>query len=197
MNTSFPVGSIVSQKLLLAVPFQGSGWDNSGAFFIDADLTTLYSFAAFGNVASSVLNIIDAFNSTTGNWTNVTVGGGVVNSLSEGTSATTASSGLGLNFITGGYNNPLASSTAAGMIRFDASISSALTWRNETDGVPGLARGTMQYVRSGSKGVLLAVGGFLRVQICPLARAHKTLLTTDVSFLPLTLKASLGICHKS
>lgn len=86
-----------------------------------------------------------------------------MNSLSAGTSATTGSSGLGLSFITGGYDHPSANHTSSGMIRFDASVPSDLNWRNETEGVPNMTRGTMQYARFEAKGVLIAVGGYFEV----------------------------------
>ena len=128
-----------------------------GGFSTDANLTTLYNFAFFTDTDDTA-EIIGAYNSTSDTWRNVSVGGGVVTSLSGGVSATTATSGLGLSFIGGGYNDPSASRVSAGMIRFDASTPNALSWRNETDGVPVLVGGALEYARFGTQGILVAVG---------------------------------------
>lgn len=162
MNASFVVDSIIPHNLLHSVQAQGSQWQNAGAFFTDTNLTTMYSFGGFQEDEASKaikLNSVEAFNTTTETWTNASVSGGAYNSLGRNlaSAANTATSGLGLSFITGGGD---LGGPPAGMIRFDASDPAALKWTNETQGVPQMIGSTMQYARFGNKGVLVAFGGY-------------------------------------
>lgn len=83
---------------------------------------------------------VSSFNATTQTWVNVSVTGGSFNTVKRGgaSSATTSTSGLGLSLITGGFD----SDTPPGMIVFDASDLSALTWADKTKGAPHLDIGT-------------------------------------------------------
>ena len=159
LNASVMVDTVISQSQLHASAVPWSRWQFLGGLFTDANLTTLYSFASDTEAQGS----ISEFKPNSGLWTNVSMGGGVTDSMSEGISVTTATSGLGLGFITGGYNNPEGTSASSGMIRFDASVPDALNWRNETEGAPILIRGVMEYARFGSKGIIIAVGGYHEV----------------------------------
>ena len=101
-------------------------------------------------------NTLDSYNATSQSWLNVTVIGGKYGGFARtfASSATTATSGLSFGFLTGGEGKVL----PQGMISFDASDLSSLSWRNETY-APPISGATMQYVRFGNKGILVVVGG--------------------------------------
>ena len=110
-------------------------------------------------------NALESFNTTSQTWSNVPVMD-ANHTLSDVTynpigahlssSATTSTSGLGLGFALGGNYTE----SPTGMIVLDASNPDSLSWTNETDGVPILSGGEMQYARYGKKGVLIAFGGY-------------------------------------
>ncbi|KAL8689147.1 MAG: hypothetical protein Q9218_005119 [Villophora microphyllina] len=104
---------------------------------------------------------VQAFNVTSQTWSNASVSGGAYNSVTRqgAVAATSSTSGLGLGFITGGSTED----TPSGLVTFDASNPSALTWKNDTQGTPHLVLGSMQYARYGNKGVLIAFGGYLNL----------------------------------
>lgn len=72
----------------------------------------------------------------------------------------------GTSFISGGGGDPTTDNTIppGGMIIFDSSDPSNISWRNDTTGSnrtsPTSIEGQMVYVRSGKQGVLLGIGGF-------------------------------------
>ena len=162
LNVSSTVDSTIPSNSLHSAAAEGSQWHAQGAFFTDANLTTMYSFGGFQEDKTTTavpLDTVEAFNTTLGTWANVTVNGGAFNSLSRtlASSANAASAGLGLSFVTGGSESGEA---PPGLIRFDASDPTALAWTNETQGVPRMIGSTMQYARFGNKGVLIAIGGY-------------------------------------
>ena len=165
MKTSFPVDTTVSTTNLRSLPAQGSQYGLQGAFFADKNLTTIYSFGAFqdGNDTTEI-STLETFNAISQKWSNTTVSGGSFNGLSRSfsSSATTATSGLGLSFITGGLD---VAAEPQGMIRFDASNPDSVQWRNETQDVPHMVGATMQYARFGIQGVLIVTGGYLDVSL--------------------------------
>lgn len=136
----------------------GSDWQGNGAFFTDRLLTTMYHFAGYADSDNAT---VQSFNATLQTWANVSVSGGSLNYMSRGGAAfaTSSTSGLGLGFISGGSD----AQTLPGLITFNASDPSALSWTNETQGTPHLDLGTMQYARFGDKGVLIAFGGYTDV----------------------------------
>ncbi|KAL9632548.1 MAG: hypothetical protein Q9164_005258 [Protoblastenia rupestris] len=162
LNASFPVDTIISESILHSDRVPGLQWQGQGAFFTDIDLTTIYSFGGFNEWDDQFQSTVETFITTSQIWANSTIGGGAFNNRdrSFSASATTATSGLGLSFTSGGFNpdNP------KGMIRFDVSSPISPTWRNETKGVPPLVGATMQYARFGDQGVLIAVGGYKDVR---------------------------------
>ena len=137
------------------------------------------------NVLSSQVstNTVESFNTTSQTWSNVPVMD-ANHSLSDVTynpigahlssSATTSTSGLGLGFAVGGNYTK----APTGMIVLDASNPDSLSWTNETDGVPILSGGEMQYARYGKKGVLIAFGGYNAV--CSTLELCLTVLTYRV-----------------
>ena len=158
LNESFPVDTVISASILQSDRVQGFQWQGQGAFFTDIDLTTIYSFGGFNEWDGQFQNTVETFNTTSQTWANTTIGGGAFNNRdrSFSTSATTATSGLGLSFTSGGFNK----ANPKGMIRFDVSNPTAPKWTNETKDVPPLVGATMQYARFGDQGVLIAVGGY-------------------------------------
>ena len=163
LNASFPVNGLILTDWYDSISAPGDQWANTGAYWTDKDLTTLYSIGGHKGADSTATNKLSSFNATTQSWFNTTVEGGNFNSLSRNfaSSATTSTSGLGLGFLTGGLE---ATANPQGMIRFDASDPSFLSWQNETY-APHLVGATMQYVRFGNKGILVVVGGY--EDVCP------------------------------
>ena len=155
--------TIIPSNMIHFVQVPGSQWQGQGAFFTDTNLTTMYNFAGFGDKYTQQLNSVETFNTSSQKWGNASVSGGAFNSLARGfsASATTATSGLGLGFITGGLD---AAPEPQGMIRFDASEPDMLQWRNETQEVPHTVGATMQYARFGTSGILIVVGGYTGVR---------------------------------
>ncbi|KAL9595678.1 MAG: hypothetical protein Q9179_004890 [Wetmoreana sp. 5 TL-2023] len=75
-----------------------------------------------------------------------------------------STSGLGLGFISGGGTPD----DDVGLITFNASDPSALTWTYQSRGTPHLELGAMQYARFGDKGVLVAFGGYIDLSVAEL-----------------------------
>ena len=138
------------------------------------------------NVLSSYdsTNTLESFNTTPQTWSNVPIVD-ADNSVSNMTynpvgghlssGATTSTSGLGLGFAIGGNYTEM----STGLIVLNASNPDSLSWTNETDEVPILSGGEMQYARYGKKGVLIAFGGYSAV--CSTSEPYLTVLTTDFS----------------
>lgn len=124
----------------------------------------LYSVGGFGNLNQTPSSNLTAYNATSQSWSNVTAQGGNFNFFPRNFASTAASStsGLGLGFLSGGLETK--PNSPQGMVRFDASNPAAPSWKNETY-APRLVGATMQYVRFGNKGVLVAIGGY--VGVCP------------------------------
>ena len=128
--------------------------------------TIYFTFNVLSSHGST--DTLESFNATTQTWSTVSVIDADQN-LSNVTynpigahlssSATTSTSGLGLGFAVGGNYTEAPS----GIIVLDASNPDSLSWTNETDGVPILSGGEMQYARYGKKGVLIAFGGYSAV----------------------------------
>ena len=156
--------STIPSARINSVRIPGAQWQGQGTFFTDANLTTMYNFAGFGDKDTQQLNSVETFNTLSQKWGNASVSGGAFNSLGRGfsASANTATSGLGLGFITGGLD---AAPEPQGMIRFDASEPGLLQWRNETQEVPHTVGATMQYARFGKSGVLIVAGGYVDVSL--------------------------------
>lgn len=110
-------------------------------------------------------NTVAAFNTTTEDWSFLSVSGDNIRLNSIGSeldhrssemSASVPSSGLAFSF--GDFARP-------GLVKFDSSESKALTWTNQTSGgsqgiqVPLVSEAEMVHVPLGKQGVLLAMGG--------------------------------------
>jgi len=157
LNTSFPVESSISSNTLhsIAAPAD-TQWRGAGLFFTDAAQTALYSYGGFLEDDSDH-NSTWVFNSSSAKWSNETVSGGGLNRFNRDSSmhTSTTSSNQGLGFVNGGWNS------ISGMVTFNASNPRQLSWTNQTQGdVPGTMGATMQYVRYGKAGVLIAIGGY-------------------------------------
>lgn len=162
LNTSFSLDGVISPNDLQSVTAPGDDWQGSGAMFTDPLMTTYYHFDGFAPVPNNAT--VPSFNATTQTWKNVSVSGGSYNSVGRGggaLSATSSTSGLGLSFVAGG--SALATNASLGMVVFNASNPSNLTWATKTHGTPHFDLGTMQYARFGNKGVLIAFGGYTDV----------------------------------
>ena len=131
-------------------------------------------------------NTLESFNTTSQTWSNVPVVD-ADNSVSNviynpvgghlSSSATTSTSGLGLGFAIGGNYTEM----STGLIVLNASNPDSLSWANETDEVPILSGGEMQYARYGTKGVLIAFGGYSAV--CSTLGPCLTVLTAGFSLI--------------
>lgn len=149
------------------------------------------------NVLSSQVNTntLESFNTTSQTWSDVPVID-AEESLSNETynpigahlssSATTSTSGLSFGFAIGGNYTK----APTGMIVLDASNPDNLSWTNETDGIPILSGGEMQYARYGNQGVLIAFGGYSTV--CSTLRPCLIVLTTGSS----QIMNDFTTCHR-
>lgn len=156
LNTSFPVDTAIPSNVLrsIAAPAD-SQWTGTGAFFTNADQTGLYSFGGFLHDPSEH-NSTWLFNSSTAQWSNVTVSGGTLNKLNRDSSmsASTTGTNQGLSFINGGWDS------TPGMVVFN-SDQHQLSWTNQTQNdTPRTLGSSMQYLRYGKAGVLIAFGGY-------------------------------------
>ena len=157
LNTSFPVEGLISHNSLFSVPATGDQLAGSGAFFVDVQETTLYSFGGFAEGSSDQTDQLLSYDVSKNSWFNASVLGGKYNEYQWDTSmhATSQAGGQGLSFINGGDNG-----TTGGMIVFNASDTSQLSWTNETGPtVPSTIGASMSYLRYGTQGVLIGMGG--------------------------------------
>ena len=163
LRDDFSAETVISADSLKSVSVEGSQWHGSGAFFTDAKNTMMYSFGGMTMKNTDLLDSVESFNTTSLTWAKVSVSGRAFNGFQGDlrSSATTSTSGLGLNFVTRGFDTV---QQPPGLLRFDASDPKDLKWRDETEGVPSLIGATMQYARFGPKGVLIAVGGYISVR---------------------------------
>lgn len=177
LNTSFPVDGMISSNNLRSTPAPAdSQWRGTGVFFTDSTQTSLYSFGGFID-DNSEHNSTWLFNSSSSKWSNETVAGGAFNKLNRDASmhASTTNSAQGLSFVNGGWNS------IPGMVVFNASDPHRLSWTNQTrEDVPGTMGATMQYVRYGKAGVLIAIGGYDVCQVRYESSIYLLIVPTDV-----------------
>lgn len=167
LTSQFPVERAIPQALLnnstinsdFTVAYESalrtSNGDATGAFWTTND--TLY---VYGGGFATPTNTLSAYNVTTGHWKEVNVTGGNLNFGNRTSSLYASVPDSGLGFIYGG------TTYMGGMIRFDASNPSNLSWTNETLGsgsygvdVPNLDSGAMVYIPAGEEGMLISFGG--------------------------------------
>ncbi len=152
LNKSFPIDGVLSSNSFeLTQASTESGWQVTGTFF--KSHSTLYSFGRSNDDAA--LGSLAAFDTATSQWSTAHVAGGDFNHGARHMNMH-ATGGPGLGFIAGGSDTDL-----RGMIQFNASNPSKLSWANQTgESVPNTMGATMQYVRMGRAGVLVAIGGY-------------------------------------
>lgn len=163
LNNSFPVDGPLPPNSYYQVP-SPQQWAAQGAFFQDAEETMLYSFGGFSDDKQPPINILNTYNITSSEWSNVSVSGGDFNYHSRGETSRATSKGSdgALGFVSGGWND------LGGMIRFDATDPTNPEWRNETDNTPPLSlEGRMEFIRLGPRGSLIALGGYNKDYINP------------------------------
>lgn len=163
LNNSFPVdGPLPSNNYYgTSSPAQS---ESQGAFFQDANETMLYSFGGYSNDRQQPMDTLNAYNITSGEWSNITVSGGSFNYFTRAATsrAITTGSSEALGFVSGGWND------LGGMIRFDASDPANPEWRNETDNNPPLTlEGSMDFIRLGPRGSLISFGGYNKDYVNP------------------------------
>lgn len=133
--------------------------ESQGVFWVGPDEDVIYSIGGFGNTppASDVVNV---FNTSSHQWSNVSVTGGNFNYKSrQGSSvASTTNTNVGLGFVSGG--DGVGPDLLTGMVRINMSDTQHPTWANLTDNPPLSLEGSTEFVRYGSEGVLIAFGGF-------------------------------------
>lgn len=129
--------------------------------------------------ATAAGDTIAAFNTTTADWSFLSVSGdddvrlksisSEFDDRSSEMSASIPSSGLAFSF--GDFGLP-------GLVKFDSSVSQALRWENQTSGgsqgiqVPLVSEAEMVYVPLGKEGVLLVMGG-MDVRFEPIPRRRR------------------------
>ncbi len=156
LNNSFPVdGPLPSNNYVQT--YSPKQWGAQGAFFQNADETMLYSFGGYIDAKQPPHNALNAYNISSGEWSNITVSGGNYNYDPRGASSHSISTGSSeaLGFVTGGWDD------LGGMIRFNASDPANPQWRNETNNNPPLSlEGGMEFIRLGPRGSLINFGGY-------------------------------------
>ncbi|KAJ5893753.1 hypothetical protein N7495_005444 [Penicillium taxi] len=115
----------------------------------------------FGGGFETPNNLVGAYNTSTGEWKDVTVAGGDFNFGNRFSTQFATAPGANLGFVYGGSTPYM-----TGMIRFDASDPNQLSWTNETltsgsNGIelPNISGGTLVYIPAGKEGMLISFGG--------------------------------------
>ncbi|KAI9730244.1 MAG: hypothetical protein M1834_006008 [Cirrosporium novae-zelandiae] len=155
LNTSFAVNEAIHPAQLRSVPSEGTQ-SETGAFFVDPTNDVLYSYGGFDD--ATAVNYMMAYNASSESWSRKTISGGKFNSLNRlaSLSASSLNTDEGLGFVLGGWE-----SDVKGMVIFNSSDPDNLSWTNNTDvHTPLTMGGTMQYLRLGEKGILVAIGGY-------------------------------------
>ncbi|KAI9860565.1 MAG: hypothetical protein M1830_006229, partial [Pleopsidium flavum] len=197
LSSSFAVNGILPASSVVTSPAPpNSNWKGAGAFFVDDTDTILYSYGGFERDYDPQ-NSMAMYNTTSESWSTVTVSGGNLNQGDREESMYTSSLGtdLSLSFIQGGYTSLMgpgaqAESASAtnltGMITFNSSDASNLSWTNSTESsnAPDTLGAKMQFVRYGRSGVLVAFGGF---NVCSI---HKRRNIQMLNILRYTVTAS-------
>lgn len=176
LSSSFPVnGLLPAGSVQKSLAPSSSNWKGTGAFFVDSTNTLLYTYGGFPHDYDAQSSMA-MYNTTSQNWTDVTVAGGKLNQGDRGESMFTSSLGtdLGLSFLQGGYTDTDTGGVATnltGMITFNSSDPRNPSWTNSTESsnTPATMGAQMQFVRYGRSGVLIAFGGF----IACLAHPHR------------------------
>lgn len=158
MERTIPQSSLKNQSIQ---PSQANAYNNAlsgaapGTLWHTDD--TIYIFGAPNKATSSLA----AYNVITDTWQDVEVTGGAYNFGDRTAAQSVSISESGLHFIYGGSNPYM-----GGMIRFDASDSTNLSWTNETLGngsngveVPNLNAGALVHIPAGEQGILVSFGG--------------------------------------
>ncbi len=165
LDTKFPVEEPIPSDRLNSVtipedvtPFGVNQSLVAGPLFYTND--SIYVVAGMGDAANNVLPVFDT---TTEDWSAVTVEGGNFNTHNRLQSVVASDQRTGLSFMIGGDLGRF----HFGMIRFDASDEASPQWTNETTNdvsggieVPSILEGSMVYLPMGEAGVLLAIGGY-------------------------------------
>ena len=153
MNTTIIDSGATAARSRASKPNNG---DANGALWHTDD--TIY---VMGGGFTTPTNKISSYNITSGKWKEVTVDGGNFNFGNRTSAQSVSVPGSKLGFIYGGISPYM-----GGMIRFDASDPSNLSWANETlgdgskgDPVPNLDSGGLVYVPVGKEGMLISFGG--------------------------------------
>ncbi|KAI9791455.1 MAG: hypothetical protein M1835_000311 [Candelina submexicana] len=152
LTKSFSVGGVLSSNSLNSTQApDDSGWQATGAFFTSK--STLYSFGTPSN--SIARDSLSTYDTALNQWGTARVAEGSLNVGARHMNMH-ATGGPGSGFITGGGD-----ADPKGMIQFNASDPSRLSWVNHTgENVPNTMGATMQYIRMGREGVLIALGGY-------------------------------------
>ncbi|KAL9621180.1 MAG: hypothetical protein Q9160_004312 [Pyrenula sp. 1 TL-2023] len=157
LDGSFSVDGNIPDNLLQNTTDNFKPGFTGDAFWTDANETTVYPIGQSAEQPPDGQSTLDAYNVANDVWQSVTVSGGPLNKgLSLDTMyASSTGGGEPLSFISGGFE-----SFRNGLVVFNSSNPQNPSWRNVTsDDLPYLRDVQTQYVRYGSKGALIAIGG--------------------------------------
>lgn len=135
--------------------------NEANAAFLWYSNDTLYA----PNLGAAPGNTIAAFNTTTADWSFVSVTGDHVRLKAIGSELDDRSSEMSVSIPSSGLAFSFGDFGLPGLIKFDDSAPQALTWTNETSGrsqgvpIPVISEAEMVYVPLGKEGVLLVIGG--------------------------------------
>ncbi|KAL9610227.1 MAG: hypothetical protein Q9167_005049 [Letrouitia subvulpina] len=127
------------------------------AFWTDANETRVYTLGQSADQPHNGQSTLDAYSVQDDLWSDVSVSGGALN---KGLSLTTmyassSAGGVPLSFISGGFE-----AFQNGLVIFNSSDPQNPTWKNVTsDDLPYFREPLTQYVRYGSAGILVVIGG--------------------------------------
>lgn len=132
------------------------GGQHIGGLWYTTDTAYVYA----GSPIQEAVDVLAAYNTTSGVWGNVSVSGGNFNYGNRSGGAAVSVPESGMSFYLGGSHG------LSGLVRLNASDAADLMWTNETLGdgsygtaVPDLAGHNMVYVPAGKEGVLVTFGG--------------------------------------
>ena len=166
LSTTFPVETLLSPDFLHntsisldIVPALLSQTESlwAGALFASNDSIYIYGG---GDSSGGSENTLASYNVTTSTWNPVAVSGGEFENDSRSFGQSVSIPASGLAFFVGGTDG------VQGMLRFDESDSSRISWTNQTlsngsrgISIPDSVAGGMVYLPVGKAGILLLLGG--------------------------------------
>jgi hypothetical protein len=166
-------GSVQSTEALSTAPFKYDG----GAFWYNNN--TLFMYSGLGPDSIETFEPLYSFHIDDDAWTSERVAGGDFQKGNRKYGQYASDLATGQSFFSGGSDTSI-----TGLVSFDASDRSDMSWFNDTSPAPTNARPRGQrmgaeavFLPFGGEGVLLYIGGYDVRLFCQVSIARRTLLT--------------------